>query len=305
MKYIIICGPTGSGKTELAVELARHYRGEIISADSRQIYKEVNIGTAKPRPEECRGVAYHLIDFLDLARRFSAHQFAVMAADLISEIDAKGKVPFVVGGTGLYLEALTEGLFDSPEPDYAYRRHLEELAGNKGTEYLHKLLAQIDPISAARIKPNDQARLIRSLEVCKLTGQPLSAIRGRRRPAVAAKPLWIGLLPARKKLYEKINARVDKMINEGLEQEVLSLNNRQAELRQRKLVGYTEMIEYLLDKKLSRSEAIEKFKQHHRNYAKRQITWFRKVAEICWFDPEDRKFHSDVNKRCDEYLKKA
>lgn len=305
MKYIIICGPTCSGKTGLGVELALRFNGEIISADSRQIYEETSIGTAKPRPAECRGVKYHLIDFLNLDQRFSAHQFAVMAADLIKEICERRKAPFVVGGTGLYLEALTKGLFDSPEPDYEYRRQLEELARNKGTKNLHKLLAEVDHISAARIKTNDRVRLIRALEIFKLTGKPLSALRDIRQPSLPARPLWIGLAPNRAKLYEKISDRVDKMIENGLEEEVLGLKSLQDKLRRRKLVGYADMVEFLFDKKLTRSQAIEKFKQRHRNYAKRQLTWFRKVSEIHWFDPDDRQFSANVVKQCADYLKKA
>jgi tRNA dimethylallyltransferase len=305
MKYIIICGPTCSGKTSLGVDLALRFNGEIISADSRQIYMEVSIGTAKPRPVECRGINYHLIDFLDLDQQFSAHQFAVRAAELVKQITAEGKVPFVVGGTGLYIEALTKGLFDSPEPNHEYRRQLEEMAGNKGTENLHKMLAELDPVSAARIKPNDQARLIRALEIFKLTGQPISALRDIRKPILKARPLWIGLTPIRRVLYEKINDRVDKMIEEGLEQEILGLINRRGQIQQRKLIGYAEMAEYLFDNKVTKSEAIDKFKQRHRNYAKRQLTWFKKVPDIAWFDPNDEQFPENVVKICDDYLKNA
>lgn len=305
MRYIIVCGPTCSGKTDLGVKLALRCSGEIINADSRQIYKYTTIGTAKPSTEEMQGVKHHLFGFLELDRNFSAYQYAEIARNLIAEIAAANKTPIVVGGTGLYLKALTRGIFKSPQPDPAYRAELEELAANKGLGFLHEMLAGIDPESASKIAINDKIRTFRALETYKLTGQTISDLRQTGEYAKADEALWIGLEYPRQVLYERINNRVDKMIKAGFEKEVLSLKPYQEAIRRKKMIGYIEMMAWLFDKKISKDEAFAGVKQHHRNYAKRQMTWFRKQAEINWFGPLAENYLTEIYNLCDRYFKKA
>lgn len=305
MKYIIICGPTCSGKTGLGINLARKYNGEIIGADSRQIYKHISIGTAKPRPDEYSGLKYHLIDLIELYEDFTAYRFAELARELIISVLEKRITPIVVGGTGLYLKALTEGLFEGPPADLKYRKNLDEIVIHKGIEFLHKRLADIDPEAAIRIKPRDRQRIIRALEIHHLTGKPISSHQKQGKTGIWGEPLWIGLNPPRNLLYDNINMRVEQMMNNGWERELLELEPWVGILRKKKVVGYNDLIEYLYDKKIGREEAIERVKQHHRNYAKRQMTWFRKVDSINWFNPLAERFLSKVNEICDDYLKRA
>jgi tRNA dimethylallyltransferase len=305
MKYIIICGPTCSGKSGLGINLARKYDGEIIGADSRQIYKHINIGTAKPKPEEYAGLKHHLIDCIELNEDFSAFRFAELARDLIKAVWEKGRLPIVVGGTGLYLKALTEGLFEGPQADLEYRSRLEMQADIEGIENLHKQLAKVDSQAAARITPKDRQRIIRALEIHHLTGKPISKLQKDGKTGNWGEPLWIGLNPPRNLLYDNINERVEQMLNTGWEQELLDLEPEVGLLRKKKVVGYNDLIEYLFDKKTTRLEAIERVKQHHRNYAKRQMTWFRKVDGVNWFNPLAGGFLSKVYEICDEYLKRA
>jgi len=224
---------------------------------------------------------------------------------LIENITASGKLPIVVGGTGLYLKALTKGLFKSPQPDYKYRKKLETISSKNGSETLYRMLTEIDPEAAEKIDKQDTTRIIRALEIYKLTGKPISEMQKTGEYIRVGNPLWLGLLPERKILYNRINKRVDDMIDEGFEQEVLQLKPFLDTVRKKKMVGYTDMISYLFDNMITRQEAIDKVKQHHRNYAKRQITWFRKVNGICWFDSSLDGFTEKVINICDRYLKKA
>lgn len=305
MKYIIVCGPTCSGKTELGIHLALRYNGEIINADSKQIYKQISIGTAKPGIKEQQGVKHRLFDVLDLDEDFSAFKFAELAGGLIKEISDRGKLAIVVGGTGLYLKALTEGIFKSPEPDKKYRNELERIADKEGPYKLHEMLTAIDSEAAARIKPKDKIRLIRALEAFKTTGKPISDLHKTGKYVKIGKPLWIGIAIPRKTLYEKINKRVDKMIESGFEDEVRTLEPYLEAIRKRKMIGYIDMISYLFDKEITKKTAIEKIKQHHRNYAKRQMTWFRKVDIINWLDPQTDDFFRKLFNICDIYLKSS
>jgi tRNA dimethylallyltransferase len=305
MKYIIVCGPTCSGKTELGIQLALRYNGEIINADSKQIYKQTSIGTAKPGLAEMQGIKHHLFDILDIDDDFSAFKFAELAGQLIEDISKQGKLAIVVGGTGLYLKALTEGIFKSPEPDKEYRAKLEKIAKKEGSNKLHEMLADIDPEAAAKIKPRDKIRLVRALEAYKSTGRPISELQKTGEYRKIGKPLWIGISTDRKSLYEKINKRVDKMIDSGFEREVLALKPYLDTIRKKKMIGYTDMISYLFDKEITRTEAIEKMKQHHRNYAKRQITWFRKIDFINWFDPQSGDYYQNLFSICNNYLKSS
>jgi len=305
MKYIIVCGPTCSGKTELGVQLALRYNGEIINADSKQIYRQTSIGTAKPRSEEQKGIKHHLFDILDLNEDFSAFKYADLAGVLIEEISSREKLAIVVGGTGLYLKALTEGIFKSPEPDKDYRTKLEQIADRKGPEKLHEMLMAIDPEAGAKIKNRDKIRLIRALEAYKTTGIPISEMQKAGKYVKIGNPLWIGLSIPRKTLYEKISQRVDKMIESGFEDEVIALKPYLAAIRKRKMIGYIDMISYLFDKEITKKTAVEKIKQHHRNYAKRQMTWFRKIDMINWLNPQTDDFFQKLFTICDNYLKSS
>jgi len=305
MKYIIICGPTGSGKSSLAMKLASRYECEIIGADSRQIYKHTSIGTAKPSIKDRRRVKHHLIDFLELPEKYSAFKFASDAGRLIKRISAMNRLPLVVGGTGLYLRALTEGIFEAPESDPEYRVELEETALKYGTAELHNMLLKIDPIAAEKLNPNEKHRLMRALEIFKLTGKSIINLQKSGVYTSVGDPLWLGVMPVRKTLYNNINKRVDQMLIDGFEQEVRELEPYLEHIIKRKMVGYTDMVEYLFKKTLTRDEAIEKVKQHHRNYAKRQITWFRKVENIRWFDPDESSYYEDILKQSDQFMETA
>jgi tRNA dimethylallyltransferase len=306
MKYIIICGPTCTGKTGLGVELALRYDGEIINADSRQIYKHTRIGTARPTEGEMKGIRHHLFAFLELSVNFSAYQYAEMARAVLHDISRRGKLPIVVGGTGLYLKALTEGIFKTPSPDKAYRNELEVIAQKSGSERLHSMLSKIDPDSASRIKTNDRVRLIRALEIFKQTGRLIRHLqKSGEYIKPSGNPKWIGLVYNREELYQKINARVDNMIERGFEQELLDLKPFIGYIRGRKMIGYSDMIAYLYDRLLTREQAIEKVKQHHRNYAKRQLTWFKRVDNVNWFNLSQGDRRDEIYRLCDKYLKKA
>jgi tRNA dimethylallyltransferase len=306
MKYIIVCGPTCTGKTGLGVLLAKRYRGEIINADSRQIYRHTTIGTAKPTAEEMQGVPHHLFDFLELEHEFSAYQYAQMAIEEMAEIAGRGRLPIFVGGTGLYLKALTEGIFKSPKPDPGYREELNRIATIEGPERLHAMLAGVDSRAASKIKPKDIVRLIRALEIHHQTGKAIGQLQAvgeyTRAPG---EPLWIGLTFARQELYQKINLRVDNMINRGFERETLDLEPFIGFVRKKKMIGYSDLIEYLFEKKITRAEAIARVKQHHRNYAKRQLTWFNRNEKINWFDPGDSDYPESVFRITDKYRENA
>ncbi len=304
MNFIIVCGPTCTGKTGLGIKLARRYGGEIVNADSRQIYKHTTIGTAKPTPEEMAKVKHHLFDILELNEMFSAYQYARMARELMTELSAKDILPIVVGGTGLYLKALTEGIFKSPQPDPEYRKRLDDIVEKFGIEKLHDMLALVDEETAGRLKPRDTARLYRALEIHHQTGSTITELQrdGEYLPSLG-NPLWLGITFNRKELYERINKRVDTMIDMGFEAEVKKLEPYLGFVRKRKMIGYTDMIACMFDNDIPRDEAISKVKQHHRNYAKRQLTWFRKNDRINWFDPTIKDFEKEIYELSDNYLK--
>jgi len=305
MKYIIVCGPTCSGKTSLGIQLARKLGGEIIGADSRQIYKKVNLGTAKPAPDEYSGLKYHLIDFLDLSENFSAFKYGVMARKLIAEINDNGKIPIVVGGTGLYLKAVTDGFFQSPEPDNNLREELELKCREAGLTALYDELALVDPETAGKLSPNDKVRIIRALEIFRQTGIPISIHRRKGASESWGQPLWIGLNTARPTLYGWINSRVDTMIQKGWEEELRGLLPDYEKIMKKRILGYVDMFNHIVLRKFDRRTAIDLVKQHHRNYAKRQLTWFAKVKQIMWFDPAEQSCRDKVYCLCADYLKRA
>ena len=287
-KIIIICGPTGIGKTTVAIDLAQHLEGQIIGADSMQIYKYMDIGTAKPTAEEQALVVHHMVDFVQPDKSFDAAQYAARARAKIIELDQQHITPIVVGGTGLYIKALLYGLFDEKVTDPEIRDRLKSEAVHYGIRFLYERLSSLDPDTANRLHPNDSYRILRALEVIEATGQAISKHHQKHgffdRPFESLK---IGLNLDRALLYERINRRVDAMISAGFLDEVKSLLARgySANLKPMQSIGYRHMVDYIEDR-LSWQECIRTLKRDHRRYAKRQLTWFRADPEIIWKEPE-------------------
>lgn len=285
-KVIAIVGATASGKTAYAVELAQKIDGEIISADSRYVYKGLDIGTAKPGIDERKGIPHCMIDIVEPDFNYSAGLYAKQAKECIKEILSRGKTPIVAGGTGLYIRVLLEN-YDLPniEPDYKLRDELAKLSFDE----LYDILYKLDKESAESVARNDKKKLIRYIEVVKLTGLPLSKARGKK-DEDEFDIEWIGLNFPREELYERINKRVDLMIDEGLIEETKNLLNKYGRIPNIvDTIGYREIISYL-DGETSLERAKELLKQNTRNYAKRQLTWFRKNENIKWnCYPEKKK----------------
>lgn len=285
-KIIIICGPTASGKTPLAARLACRFGGEIVSADSQQVWRGFDIGSAKPDLMEQSSVPHYLIDVADPEEHFDAARFVELADKAIGGITARGKLPFVVGGTGMYLRMLVSGICSAPPRDESARAGLEMEADKRGVSYLHCELQKVDPDSAAVLHPNDRTRVIRALEVYRVAGIPASSFRKnhdfqeRRYEA-----LKIGLLVEREELYRRIDERVDHMIALGLVDEVRRLLSFHRDACQPfSAVGYREVVSYLKGE-TSLDEAIRLIKRNSRHLAKRQMTWFRSDQEVWWFSP--------------------
>lgn len=273
-------GPTAVGKSELAVALAQHLDGEIISADARAIYKDLNIGTAKPPAYLREKVPHHLIDFLDPTEHYDVMRFRGDALKAIEEIRARGKVPIVVGGSTLYISALTGTFFAGPKADTQVRRRLEA----EPQERLRKRLEEIDPEAAQRIHPNDRVRTVRALEVYELTGVPISRWHKASKVPFPYKFTKIGLTLDRRVLYERINARVDQMLAAGLLEEAKALRAKLTpDMPAYRTIGYEELFAYL-DGKISYDEAVRLIKKHTREYAKRQIIYFKREPEVHWID---------------------
>ena len=286
-KIVIICGPTGVGKTSAAVELAQHFGGQIIGADSMQVYKHMDIGTAKPTAEEQARVVHHMIDIIGPDEPFDAARYAELAGTKILELDRQKITPFVVGGTGLYIKALLQGLFNVELFDPGVRRRLKQEAATHGTEYLHERLGRLDPESAGRLHPNDRYRILRALEVVETTGKPIS--RYHREHGFSERPfeaLKIALNIERTDLYARINQRVDAMIAAGFLEEVKSLLARgySADLKSMQSIGYRHMVDFIRGK-LSWEACARTLKRDHRRYAKRQLTWFGADPQIIWKEP--------------------
>lgn len=285
---LVIVGPTASGKTALAVEAALAYGGEILSADSMQIYRGMDVGTAKPTKEEQQGVPHHLIDLVDPDEPFSVADWQQAAFAAIDGILGRGRLPIVAGGTGLYVNSLVHHLqFSQSGADEAFRQAMRALAGEKGVEAVHARLAELDPESASRIHPNNLVRVIRTLEVVSQTGEPMRVHleRSRTRPS-PWRFVLVGLLPERDRLYQRINHRVERMLADGLEQEVRGLlaAGYAPNLQSMQGIGYKEMAAHL-DGTLTIAEATALIQQGSRQYAKRQITWFSRLEGLCWLDP--------------------
>jgi tRNA dimethylallyltransferase len=286
---VVIVGPTGSGKTALSLRLAERFSGEIVSCDSVAVYRDFEIGTAKPSREERSRIPHHLIDEAAPTETFTAGEYARRARAALKDIAFRGRLPIVVGGTGLYLRALIEGLFSGPQRSEDLRERLHVRAKQRGAEYLHRMLKRIDPQSAANIHGNDLPKVIRAIEICLSTREKMSELWKRGRdPLTGFHVMNIGLNPDRKQLYERINQRCRQMFEDELVEETRGLLNRYPELLSvpnspLNSLGYRQAVQFIRGE-VTLEAAISAAQQAHRNYAKRQLTWFRKVQPVSWFE---------------------
>ncbi len=285
-KVIVICGPTASGKTALSIELAKRINGEVVSADSMQIYKDMDIGSAKVTKEEMQGIKHYLVDCVSPDERYSVANYKLDAKKAIEEILKKGKTPIVVGGTGLYIDALIYEIeYQDVKINESYRKELESIKQNQGLEVLYERAVKIDPEAMKKISPNDSKRIMRVLEIYEATGKNKTEQEAESRlKEIPYNYKVFAITMDREKLYERINKRVDIMIENGLIEEVKELLKKYKEFpTAMQALGYKEVKEYL-DGKLTKQEMIDKIKQESRRYAKRQLTWFRKNKQTIWID---------------------
>ncbi|MDP4086439.1 MAG: tRNA (adenosine(37)-N6)-dimethylallyltransferase MiaA [Bacillota bacterium] len=287
-KLLVIIGPTAVGKTKLSIELAKRFNGEIISGDSMQIYRGMDVGTAKIKQDEMEGIPHFLIDIKDPSDHFSVAEFQQLVRGKINEISQKGKLPIIVGGTGLYIQSVIyDYQFSEASGDEVFRLQLEERAKEIGNEALYRELLEVDPESARQIHPNNVRRVIRALEIFHTTGTTMSEGQKEQKPELLYETALIGLTMDRETLYERINLRVQMMIDEGLLPEVERLyHSGLRDCQSIQAIGYKEMYDFL-DGKVSLEEAVENIKQNSRRYAKRQLTWFRNKMSVQWFDMMD------------------
>ena len=299
---IVICGPTASGKSGLAMRLAKHTGGEIIGADSVQIYKRLDIGSAKASAADRAAVPHHLVDAIALDRPYDAGDYVKDATAAIADIQARGLRPIICGGTGMYIRALLYGLVESPPSDKALRDTLGQRAQQEGLAALHAELTEVDPVSAARIHPNDAVRIVRALEVYQLTGKPISDLH--KAHSIKTQPARFGawqmaLAPQREALYERINTRVDQMFEAGWRQEVQSIldDGHSPDLKPLGSLGYRHLVSFLRGDDqgpLAWTQTVSLIKRDHRRYAKRQRTWLRSQPHLHWFDNPQAAFEAAV-----------
>lgn len=293
---VILTGPTAVGKTKASIGLAKAIGGEIISADSMQVYKQMDIGSAKIKPSEMDGIPHYLVDILEPDEEFHVVLFQQMAKQAIQKIYEKGKIPILVGGTGFYIQAVLYDIdFSENEKDTSYREELEKLAQTKGAEYLHDRLREVDEKSAQDIHANNVKRVIRALEYFHQTGEKISEHNEEQRKKVSPYNFsYFVLNDERAHLYERINLRVDQMINEGLVREVQSLKEKgyTRDMVSMQGLGYKEMLDYL-DNKCSLEEAVEIIKRDTRHFAKRQITWFKRESDVTWIDKKEYDYNEE------------
>ncbi|WP_337664248.1 tRNA (adenosine(37)-N6)-dimethylallyltransferase MiaA [Suilimivivens sp.] len=298
---VILTGPTAVGKTALSIKLASEIGGEIISADSMQVYRQMDIGSAKIKPEEMGGIPHHLIDILEPEEEFNVCLFEKLALEAMEQIYERGHIPVVVGGTGFYIQALLYQIdFTEEETDTAYRDKLWQLGEEKGNHYLHELLRKVDPESAEEIHENNRKRVIRALEFYENCGKPISTHNKEQRQKTSAyNSCYFVLTDDRKKLYERIESRVDQMLSKGLVDEVRTLKERgcNASMVSMQGLGYKEILEYL-DGRCSLLEAVEKIKKETRHFAKRQLTWFRREKDVIWIDKQAFAYDEDAVLSC-------
>jgi tRNA dimethylallyltransferase len=282
---IVLIGPTASGKTSLALRLAEEFNGEIVSCDSVAVYREMEIGTAKPTHEERALIQHHMIDIVSPDEACTAGDYSRQAREALAGITERGHLPIVAGGTGLYLRALIDGLFPAPPQKPGQRERLRKLARTRGAAYLHRLLTRLDPAAATAIHPNDVPKVIRAIEISLASEGPLTQQWQKGRDALTGYSiLRLGLNPPRQRLYERINQRAAAMFNRGLVEETGRLIARYgADCRPLTSLGYAEAVA-VLQNEITREQAVAQAQQGHRNYAKRQLTWFRREPNMHWLE---------------------
>ncbi len=298
-KIIVVCGPTASGKTSASIQIAKQFDAEIVSADSMQIYKEMNIGTAKPNLAERCGIPHHMMDVISVTEDYNVSRYVKEASDCIDNIFSKGKNVVLVGGTGLYIDSLINNTnFFEFENDEEYRKELSDIAFEKGGQALLHMLYNIDPESANRLHPNDIKRIIRALEVFKVTGKTITELHIESKRNRKYQPIFIGInYTDREHLYDRINKRVDIMMENGFETEAKELFGLNLSSTARAAIGYSDLFDFFTNIQ-TLEQAVDNIKRKSRNYAKRQLTWFRKNDEIFWVYPDeysdDKKYFDSI-----------
>lgn len=293
---IAVVGPTASGKTSLSIEIAKRFGGQVVSADSMQIYEKMNIATAKPTDDEMQGIPHHLIGFQPIDKKFSVADYVKSAKDCINKIHADGNLPIIAGGTGLYVDSLLQNIqFSEEDSNTEIRKELTEMFDEKGAEYMLNWLNEIDPDTASRLHLNDKSRIIRALEIYKATGKTMTEQKVlSREEETPFDALYIGInYRDRNVLYDRINLRVDLMLQNGLLEEAKDFYNIPSEKTSCQAIGYKELAPYFRGEN-TLDECIEKLKIETRHYAKRQLTWFRKNENINWVYPDDYENTEDM-----------
>lgn len=289
LPLLILTGPTAVGKTELSIALAKEVGGEIISADSMQVYRHMDIGSAKIMPEEMQGVPHYLVDCLEPSEEFNIYLFQQLAKEAMQKIYANGHIPVIVGGTGFYIQSLLYDIRFEEEEDHGIRAGYEKLLAQKGAEYLHSLLKEVDPASAEKIHANNAKRVIRALEFYELNHYPISEHNEEQRQKESPYDFrYFVLTDERRKLYDRIEQRVEKMLEMGLVEEVMRLKEMgyHRDMVSMQGLGYKEILDYL-DGTISLSEAVYRIKRDTRHFAKRQLTWFRREKDVIWVDKQE------------------
>jgi tRNA dimethylallyltransferase len=297
---VVVLGPTASGKTALSLALAERFRGEIVNCDSVAMYREFDLGTAKPTPSERARAPHHLLDCVAPTGHITAGEYARQARQVLDEIKVRGHLPILVGGTGLYLRALLEGLFSGPQRSEELRERLRELADGRGSNYLHRILRRLDRAAAEKIHANDTPKLIRAIEVCLGSREKMTELWQRGRdPLRGFRILRLGLDPDRQALYERINRRAKQMFDAGLAEETQRLVDKYGDAAgPLSALGYKQALQFLRGE-LTHEQALQAAQQAHRNYAKRQMTWFRREPEVLWlraFGDEAQVQHEAVTR---------
>lgn len=283
---VVVLGPTASGKTALSLALAERFHGEIVNCDSVAMYREFDIGTAKPTASELARAPHHLLDCVAPTGHITAGEYARQARQVLKEIKARGHLPILVGGTGLYLRALLEGLFPGPQRSEELRVRLRDRVESRGSSYLHRILRRLDHVAAEKIHANDTPKLIRAIEVCLASRQKMTELweRGGSYPLQGFRILRVGLDPKRQALYERINLRAQQMFEAGLIEETQRLLDKYGDAAgPLSSLGYKQAVQFLRGE-LTREQALQAAQQAHRNYAKRQMTWFRREPEVTWLN---------------------
>ncbi len=297
LRVILIVGPTCSGKTAIGLKVASELNSEVISADSRQIYKHLNIGTAKPTHEELKSVKHHFIDLLEPTEDFNVSKFEKNSLEIINKLQSTNKIPIIVGVSGLYIKAIVDGIFDEVDTDENFRNELLKLRKKFGNEIIFRKLKEVDPQTASNLLPQNWKRVIRALEVYHLTGEPIWKFHEKHKRETNIRFIQFGLSWNRETLYKNIEARVDKMIKMGLVDEVESILEKgiSPNINALNTVGYKEIIDYL-NGNISLDKAINLIKRNTRRYAKRQLTWFRKDKRINWIDVTSKNDFENISR---------